>query len=62
MKKLVENGHVSSDETIVCYVTGNGLKTTDAIVDHIPTPITIEPKTDSFKEVITPQEAIIWSR
>jgi len=27
LKKLVENGFISPDEKVVCYITGNGLKT-----------------------------------
>ena len=62
MRKLVENGHISSNETIVCYVTGNGLKTTEAIIDQIPRPTKIQPSLDSFKAVIKPKEATIWSK
>ena len=28
LKKLIERGCISTDERIVCYITGNGLKTT----------------------------------
>ena len=33
LKKLVQDGRIDKDENIVCYVTGNGLKATEAIVD-----------------------------
>ncbi len=36
MKKLVEQGEIQKDEKIVCYVTGNGLKTTEAIIGVLP--------------------------
>lgn len=62
LKKLVENGYVSSDERIVCYVTGNGLKTTEAIIDQIPRPIEIQPSLDQFRAVIKPTEATTWSK
>jgi threonine synthase len=62
LKKLVENGEVSRDERIVCYITGNGLKTTEAIVNQVPKPTEILPSLDSFKAVLNPQEVIIWSR
>jgi threonine synthase len=32
----------------VAYITGNGLKTTEAIVDSIGAPYTIEAQLDSF--------------
>jgi len=43
LKKLVESVVVSTDEKIVCYVTGNGLKAPESIVEHFPKPIEIEP-------------------
>jgi threonine synthase len=36
MKKLVEQGEIQKDEKVVCYVTGNGLKTTEAIIGVLP--------------------------
>lgn len=62
LEKLLENGHISSDETVVCYVTGNGLKTPEVIVDQVPTPIKIQPNLNSFREVIKPREVTIWSK
>jgi threonine synthase len=62
LKKLVENGHDLRDETVVCYVTGNGLKTTEAILNLIPQPIEIEPMIDSFRAITKPMEAVIWSK
>lgn len=49
LKKLVETGKVAVDEVIVCYVTGNGLKTPEAVSDQIPKPIEIEPKLEALK-------------
>ncbi|MEM3088085.1 MAG: threonine synthase [Candidatus Bathyarchaeia archaeon] len=49
LKKLVETGEVAIDEVIVCYVTGNGLKTPEAVSDQIPKPIEIEPKLEALK-------------
>jgi threonine synthase len=48
LKKLIENGEVSADEEVVCYVTGNGLKAPEAILHHLPKPIEIEPNLRSF--------------
>jgi threonine synthase len=36
LKKLIEEGKIDKDEKIVCYVTGNGLKTTESIIDLLP--------------------------
>jgi threonine synthase len=62
LKKLIENGDISSDETIVCYVTGNGLKTPQAILNRIPQPMEIEPSLGSFQTVLKPKEVTVWSR
>jgi threonine synthase len=50
LKKLAESGDVSPDEKVVCYITGNGLKATEAILPHIPKPIGIEPNLKSFEK------------
>jgi threonine synthase len=49
LKKLVEAGKISPDETTVAYITGNGLKTTEAIASSIGEPYLIEATLDSFK-------------
>ncbi len=51
LKKLVYSGKISTDEVIVCYVTGNGLKTPEAVLDHIAKPVEIEPTLDSLYKV-----------
>ena len=38
LKKMVEDGQIDKDETTVCYVTGNGLKATEAIMDVLSRP------------------------
>ncbi|MEO0758214.1 MAG: threonine synthase [Cyanobacteria bacterium J06648_16] len=49
LKKLVEAGKINPDETTVAYITGNGLKTQEAVQGYIGEPLTIEPKLDSFE-------------
>jgi threonine synthase len=48
LKKLVEQGKINPEERTVAYITGNGLKTTEAVVDAIGKPYTIEAQLDSF--------------
>ena len=43
LKKLIEENKIDKDENIVCYVTGNGLKTTESITDLLPTPRSVKP-------------------
>lgn len=50
LKKLAEAGDIKPDETTVAYITGNGLKTQEAVQGHIGEPLTIEAKLDSFEK------------
>src|SRR5918993_2169519 len=43
LKKLIEENKIDRDENIVCYVTGNGLKSTESIADLLPTPSSVKP-------------------
>ncbi len=43
MKKLVEQGEIQKDEKVICYVTGNGLKTTEAIIGVLPKLKSVKP-------------------
>ncbi len=52
LKKLVEAGKISPDETTVVYITGNGLKTQEAVQGYINEPLTIEPKLESFERAL----------
>jgi threonine synthase len=49
LKKLVEQGRIDPGETTVAYITGNGLKTTEAVAGSIGEPLLIEAQLDSFK-------------
>ena len=49
LKRLVEQGAIGRDETVVAYVTGNGLKTQEAVVDEVARPIEIEPTFEAFE-------------
>jgi threonine synthase len=49
LKRLAESGVVRSDERVVVYVTGHGLKTLDAIADHVGPTATIAPTLDAFE-------------
>lgn len=43
LKKLVEEGKIEKDEKVVCYVTGNGLKATEAIIGLLPKLTAVKP-------------------
>lgn len=49
-KKLIEQGKIPKNESIVVCITGNGLKTYEAVSDKIGKPIHIKPSLASFEE------------
>ncbi|MDB9510344.1 threonine synthase [Kamptonema animale CS-326] len=52
LKKLVEAGKIDPEETTVAYITGNGLKTQEAVQGYIGEPITLEPKLEAFERAL----------
>ena len=52
LQKLVESGKIDRDANIVCYVTGNGLKSTEALVGMLPKPSTVKPDVQMVSTII----------
>lgn len=50
--KLVDSGRIKRDESTVICVTGNGLKTQEALSGHTSSPHYIKPNLASFEEVL----------
>jgi threonine synthase len=50
LKRLAEQGVVQSDERVVVYITGLGLKTLDAVEGVVGPTATIKPNLDSFHD------------
>lgn len=50
-KKLIEQGKIPEDKLTVISITGNGLKTQDAIVSKIPKPSLIEANIEDFNKL-----------
>jgi threonine synthase len=48
-KKLIEQGRIPRDEEIVLCVTGNGLKTQDAVAGVVEEPAAIRPSLEAFE-------------
>lgn len=48
-RKLIEQGRISRDELVVISITGNGLKTQEAVAERIGKPIRIKPNLASFE-------------
>jgi threonine synthase len=53
--KLIQQGRIGKEETTVVCITGNGLKTTDAIAADFPATEVIEPKLDAFEALLQEQ-------
>ncbi len=50
--KLIGSGHIDRDDVTVLSITGNGLKTKEAIIGHTGEPHHINPNMKSFEEVM----------
>ncbi len=53
-KKLIDSGRIPRQESICVCITGNGLKTVEVVVDHLPPPASIAPRLEAFDRFITP--------
>jgi threonine synthase len=56
-QKLIAQGRIHPDETTVVCITGNGLKTTDALVAEFPLPEAIAPRIEAFEALLDQQLA-----
>ena len=53
--KLIQQGRIRPDETTVVCITGNGLKTTDAIAADFPMTEAIAPRLEAFEALVAQQ-------
>jgi threonine synthase len=60
-KKLIESGRISRDETTVICITGNGLKTQEALNGQTISPYYIKPKIASFEEALEKIKSLLDS-
>ncbi|MBS7644602.1 MAG: threonine synthase [Candidatus Bathyarchaeia archaeon] len=52
LRKLADSGLISRDEHVTCYVTGNGLKTVEALEGSLPYLPVIEPKLEALRRLL----------
>ena len=52
LKKMVEDGKIDKNETTVCYVTGNGLKATESLMEVLPKPEVMQPDVAKISAVV----------
>ncbi|MGB9629961.1 MAG: threonine synthase, partial [Thermodesulfobacteriota bacterium] len=55
-KKLIEMGIIQRDESILIAITGNGLKTQEAVQDRVGQPLIIEAKFSEFEKIVEPKQ------
>jgi threonine synthase len=58
-RKLIEQGRLPRDEEIVLCITGNGLKTQDAVADCLEEPAVIAPSLDEFSGLLTEESSAV---
>lgn len=51
-KKLIESGRIDRNETTVMCITGNGLKTQEALSGHMGEPYHIKPNLEAFEDAL----------
>jgi threonine synthase len=53
LKKLIDDGFIQRDEKVVCYITGNGLKSTEAIMSALPKFDVVKPDVQTVSAMIS---------
>ncbi len=51
-QKLIEQGRIDRDESIVICITGNGLKTQEPLLERMPKPVVIRPTLEAFEAIV----------
>ena len=52
LKKLVEDGKIDRNEKTICYVTGNGLKATESLMEVLPKPKVMQADISKISAVV----------
>ncbi len=52
LKKLVEDGKIDKNEKTICYVTGNGLKATESLLEVLPKPEVMQADVSKISAVV----------
>jgi len=51
LRKMVKQGIIQRKDVTVAYITGNGLKTQEAVIDAVGRPVRIPPSLVSFEKM-----------
>ena len=53
LKKMVEERKIDKNDSTICYVTGNGLKTTEVLMEVLPKPQSILPDIEKISAMVS---------
>ncbi len=62
LRRLLANGDIAPDELTVAFITGNGLKTQEAVVDALDPPLAIRPTLEAFQDALAGRADLVGSR
>jgi len=52
LQKMVEQGKIDANDKVVCYVTGNGLKATESIMEVLQKPTVMKADIKEISAVV----------
>ena len=52
LQKMVKQGKIDKDDSVVCYVTGNGLKATESVMEVLPKPDVMKADVNEISAVV----------
>ncbi len=52
LQKMVKQGKIDKDDSVVCYVTGNGLKATESVMEVLPKPDVMKADVSEISAVV----------
>jgi len=61
-RKLIQQGVIPKDESVVICITGNGLKTIDAVLGTLGKTIPIQPSLASLEEALANRAHLLPSK
>jgi threonine synthase len=61
LKKIAQAGKIDPDELVVAYITGNGLKTQEAVAERVRAPIHIKPTMQDFEASAAARQSLAIS-
>jgi threonine synthase len=53
LRRLAEQRKIAGDGPVVVCITGQGLKTVEALTGRVPPPVAIEPRLGAFETLLT---------